>query len=138
VNWLCVCRPGITNFRPVPQALRSLVGRYEAGEAVLDIRVGDWAALGQDAAKVRTAVFVQEQGITPDDEWDEADGSALHAVAYNALGQGIATGRLLSPVDGSGSARIGRMAVHRRPARFPCGAGHSSNAGGRRQTTRPC
>ena len=105
--------PASQTSLPVPQVLRSLVARFEAGEAVLDIKVGDWTALGQDAAKVRTAVFVEEQGIAPGKEWDEADGPAMHAVAYNALGQGIATGRLFSPLVGSGSARIGRMAVHR-------------------------
>jgi predicted GNAT family N-acyltransferase len=34
----------------------------------------------------------------------------LHAVAYNRLGQAIATGRLLQPAPGV--AKIGRMAVH--------------------------
>ena len=97
--------------RPVPEALRSLIRRFDAGECVLDIKVGDWAALGQDAAKVRTAVFVKEQGIPLEMEWDGQDGSALHAVTYNALGQAIATARLISHASRSG--KIGRMAVHR-------------------------
>lgn len=103
--------PASQTSRPVPLALRSLVERFEAGDSVLDIRVGDWAALGQDAEKVRTAVFVKEQGIAPEDDWDGADCSALHVVAFNALGQGIATGRLIRL--GCGSARIDCMAVHR-------------------------
>lgn len=96
--------------RRVPDALRQLVSRFEAGEPVLDIKTGDWATLGQDAAALRTAVFVQEQGIAPELEWDVADHSALHAVAYNALGQPLATGRLLA-LDGQ-QGKIGRMAVH--------------------------
>lgn len=103
--------PATQTFRPVPDALRALVSRFEAGQEVLEIRTGDWAALGRDAAALRTAVFVQEQGIDPEFEWDEADSSALHAVAYNGLGQAIATGRLLSLAGRQ--AKIGRMAVHR-------------------------
>ncbi|CAN5460339.1 hypothetical protein BH10PSE16_BH10PSE16_24180 [soil metagenome] len=91
--------------RPVPPALRRLVECFEAGDSVLDIQVGDWATLKQEAEKVRTAVFVQEQGISPEHEWDEADRSALHVVALNGLGQGIATGRL------PGTAKIGHMAA---------------------------
>ena len=56
-------------------------------------------------------VFVQEQRIPQSVEWDDADGSAVHAVAFNRLGQAVATGRLLAPEPGV--AKIGRMAVHR-------------------------
>ncbi|MDB5930555.1 MAG: 4-hydroxybenzoyl-CoA thioesterase [Polaromonas sp.] len=97
--------------RPVPQALRSLVERFEAGGPVVDVRVGGWAELGGSSAKVRTAVFVEEQGIAPGRVADDMDGSALHAVAFNALGQAVGTGRLLGPTAAS-TAKIGRMAVH--------------------------
>ena len=97
--------------RPVPDALRNLLAGFEAGEAMVNIRTGDWATLGSDAAGLRTAVFVQEQGIPMEMASDEADSSAVHAVAYNRLGQGIATGRLVRHADGI--AKIGRMAVHR-------------------------
>ncbi|MGH8849000.1 MAG: GNAT family N-acetyltransferase, partial [Polaromonas sp.] len=106
--------PASQTSRPVPAALRSLLTRFEAGEGgetMVEIKIGDWATLGRDAAKVRTAVFIEEQGIPLEMEWDEADGEALHAVAYNGLGQGIATGRLV--MHASGAAKIGRMAVHR-------------------------
>ena len=103
--------PASQTSRPVPDALRTLVAYFEAGDAVLEIKTGDWTALGHPAAALRAAVFVQEQGIAPEFEWDEADGSALHAVAYNGLGQAIATGRLMSQAGRQG--KIGRMAVHR-------------------------
>ena len=103
--------PVAQTSKPVPAALRGLVGRFEAGESVLDIELGDWPALGQDAAKVRTAVFVQEQGIAQEMEWDGQDESALHVVGRNALGQPIATARLVGQAGEAG--RIGRMAVHR-------------------------
>ncbi|SFC23939.1 acyl-CoA thioester hydrolase, YbgC/YbaW family [Polaromonas sp. OV174] len=94
----------------VPEALRSLLARFEAGAATVTLKTGDWLTLGPDAARVREAVFVQEQGIAPALEWDEADHSAQHVVAYNGLGQAIATGRLVRHASGVG--KIGRVAVH--------------------------
>ena len=95
----------------VPQALRQLAERFEAGEPVYDIQVGDWTALGPEASTVRTAVFVREQGVPQEMEWDAHDADSLHVVARNALGQAVGTARLLAQANGAG--RIGRMAVHR-------------------------
>jgi len=103
--------PATQTSRPVPQALREIVLGYEAGEAVATVKTGGWDALGADAQAIRTAVFVDEQGIPKELEWDVADASALHAVAYNRLGQPVATGRLL-PYQ-PGVVKIGRMAVNR-------------------------
>jgi YbgC/YbaW family acyl-CoA thioester hydrolase len=103
--------PSSQTSRPVPDVLRRVLTGFEAGEAMLQIKTGNWAALGADAGKVRTAVFVEEQGIPLEMEWDEADNTAVHAVAYNGLAQGIATGRLVTQAEGVG--KIGRMAVHR-------------------------
>lgn len=103
--------PASQTSRLVPPALRSLVERFEAGESILEVRVGDLAELGLAAAQIRRAVFVHEQGIALESEWDEADRSALHVVAFNALGQGIATGRLVR--QGNAFSKIGRLAVHR-------------------------
>lgn len=102
--------PATQTSRPVPEALRSVMTGFEAGEDMVDIRIGSWKALGSDAARIRTSVFVEEQGIPMEMEWDEADNTALHAVAYNGLAQPIATGRLL--VHEPGKGKIGRMAVH--------------------------
>ena len=103
--------PATQTSRPVPQALRSILTGFEAGAAMVNIKTGSWADLGTDAAAIRTEVFVREQGIPMALEWDEADATAIHAVAYNGLGQPIATGRLLQQAPGSG--KIGRMAVNR-------------------------
>ena len=84
---------------------------YEAGEALVELRTGDWAHMQEDAMKVRVEVFVQEQQIPLAMEQDPADESSLHAVAYNRLGMPVATGRLLPAQQGQG--RIGRMAVKR-------------------------
>lgn len=103
--------PTTQTSRPVPEALRSILTAYEAGETLCEVATGDWSALGEGASALRRAVFIEEQGVPAELEWDEHDQTAVHAVARNRLGQVIATGRLLSEVPGL--ARIGRMAVHR-------------------------
>ncbi len=102
--------PATQTSRPVPAALRDVLQAFERGEAMVTVRTGSWADLGADAGRIRTQVFVEEQRIPAELEWDEADATAVHAVAYNRLGQAIATGRLLAA---EGTAKIGRMAVHR-------------------------
>lgn len=102
--------PATQTSKPVPPALREILQGFEAGEPVLQVRTGIWESLGRDAAAIRTRVFVEEQRIPAEMEWDEDDATALHAVAYNRLGQPLATGRLLQPAPGV--AKVGRMAVH--------------------------
>jgi YbgC/YbaW family acyl-CoA thioester hydrolase len=101
--------PATQTSKPVPQALRQVLEDFEAGKPMVDVRVGSWAALGGDAQAIRTAVFVEEQKIPAEMEWDTADASCLHAVAFNRFGVPLATGRLLEHVPGV--AKIGRMAV---------------------------
>jgi YbgC/YbaW family acyl-CoA thioester hydrolase len=102
--------PRTQTSRPVPGPLREVLTGYEAGETVTQVRTGSWDQLGKDASAIRTRVFVEEQRIPADLEWDADDATAVHAVAYNRLGQAVATGRLLR--GGPGVAKIGRMAVH--------------------------
>ena len=97
--------------RPVPQALRQVFESFEQGAAVVEVRCGDWARLGAPAHTIRQAVFVDEQKIPAEMEWDDADDTCLHAVAFNRFGTPLATGRLLEHVPGV--AKIGRMAVVR-------------------------
>lgn len=106
--------PATQTSRPVPEALRALLQDFESGQPVVRVAVGGWATLREPAAAVRTEVFVEEQGIAREDEWDEADATAIHAVVFNRLDQPLATGRLL-PHAGGGTqtGRIGRMAVLR-------------------------
>ena len=82
---------------------------------MVDVRVGDWGELGRDAQRIRSAVFVDEQSIPAELEWDAADAGCVHAVAYNRFGMALATGRLLEHVPGV--AKIGRMAVQPHDAR---------------------
>ena len=98
-----------TVSKPVPPELRQLFDRFESGQSMVDVRVGAWAELGESARAIRTAVFVGEQKIPAEMEWDDADEGAVHAVAFNHLGRALATGRMLEHVPGV--AKIGRMAV---------------------------
>ena len=94
---------------PVPAQLRTLLEDFEARQPMLDVRTGTWDALGREAQAIRTAVFVQEQQIPAEMEWDAADANCLHAVAFNRFGMALGTGRLLEHAPGV--AKIGRMAV---------------------------
>lgn len=100
--------PHTQTSKPVPQALREILNAFEAGEAMVDVRLGGWDALGLHAQTIRTEVFIEEQRIPVEMEWDESDATAVHAVAFNRFGLPLATGRLL--VHAAGVARIGRMA----------------------------
>lgn len=102
--------PATQTSRPVPQALRDILAAYEAGESMTSVRTGTWTELRAEASALRTRVFVEEQGVPQDLEWDEWDEGAVHALATNRLGQVVGTGRLLRSSPGVG--KIGRVAVH--------------------------
>ncbi|MDL9997699.1 YbgC/FadM family acyl-CoA thioesterase [Variovorax sp. J22P240] len=103
--------PATQTSRPVPPLLREVLAAFEAGESMREVVTGHWDSLGDCAGKVRRDVFIEEQRIPKELEWDEHDATAVHAVARNRLGQAVATGRLVTEAPGVG--RIGRMAVHR-------------------------
>ena len=69
------------------------------------VEAGSWNELAEQARQVRDAVFVDEQKVPREIEWDEHDAVSRHVIARDADGGAIGTGRLLS--DG----HIGRMAV---------------------------
>lgn len=55
--------------------------------------------------KVREAVFICEQGVSAQLEWDGLDETCRHVLAINKKGQAIACGRITA------QGKIGRMAV---------------------------
>ncbi|WP_151749649.1 GNAT family N-acetyltransferase [Acinetobacter seifertii] len=65
---------------------------------------GGWEQLEEDAKYIREQVFIQEQGIAPEDEWDDFDATAVHFMVYDKE-QPIATARLLTQHS------VGRVAV---------------------------
>jgi len=66
----------------------------------------------QEIAALRTRVFVDEQGVPPEIEQDDADATAVHVLSRglsgDLAGRVVATGRLL---ERDGVAVIGRMAA---------------------------
>ncbi|GAA4356686.1 hypothetical protein GCM10023165_49950 [Variovorax defluvii] len=104
--------PATQTSKPVPPLLREILAGYEAGEPMREVRTGSWTEFGEGAGALRRSVFIEEQRVPKELEWDEHDEGAVHAVAQNRLGQVIATGRLVAGGT-PGQGRIGRMAVHR-------------------------
>ena len=50
--------PHTQTSRPVPQSLRDVLQGFEAGQGMVDVRVGGWDDLGREASAIRTEVFV--------------------------------------------------------------------------------
>jgi predicted GNAT family N-acyltransferase len=71
------------------------------------IRTLPWSDALPLARPVRERVFIEEQGVPRELEWDEWDESSEHAVACDSKGRAIGTARLAP------GGRIGRMAVLR-------------------------
>ena len=73
--------------------------------AEFTVAVADWGADGDAIRAVREAVFIREQGVPAEMEWDEDDPVSTHLLARSDTGEPIGTARLLP--DG----HVGRMAV---------------------------
>ncbi len=71
------------------------------------VRAADWVADGAVLRAIRTEVFVKEQQVPAELEWDAEDEQARHVLALTADGSPVGTGRLLP------GGHIGRMAVLR-------------------------
>ena len=69
------------------------------------VELGSWAEFQARASAVRFEVFVHEQQVPIEEELDAMDAECLHALAFDAAGEVVGTGRLLP--DG----HLGRMAV---------------------------
>ena len=69
------------------------------------VRMADWEREREAMRAIRTPVFIQEQQVPHDIEWDDQDPLCVHALALDAEGTPIGTGRLAP--DG----KVGRMAV---------------------------
>lgn len=83
-------------------------------EASVQVVVVDWdGPRGEDARRVRFAVFVDEQCVPSNEEIDSIDPQAWHLVAYGDEGRALGTGRMFPDPDNPVEIRIGRMAVIR-------------------------
>jgi YbgC/YbaW family acyl-CoA thioester hydrolase len=50
--------PHVKQARPVPAGLRALFDDFEAGQSMVDVKVGTWSELGAEARSIRDAVFI--------------------------------------------------------------------------------
>ena len=87
-----------TNQPAKPPSAMSIWAQYQ-------IEMGDWEQLQAAARAVRYAVFVEEQNIPVELEWDDLDEVSVHVVIFDSQLNPVATGRLLP------DAHIGRLAV---------------------------
>ena len=69
------------------------------------VRAADWRGDAAGLRAVRSSVFVAEQGVPPELEWDGLDEAAWHWLAEDTTGTPIGVARLLA------SGQVGRMAV---------------------------
>jgi predicted GNAT family N-acyltransferase len=76
-------------------------------QARVEVRRITTPADRERAFEIRRRVFLLEQKVPPDQEFDEFDKTALHVLAV-VDGEAVATGRLVLQEE---YARIGRMAV---------------------------
>ncbi|WP_136253864.1 GNAT family N-acetyltransferase [Onishia niordana] len=72
--------------------------------AELVLQQGSWGELGDIAGEIRRVVFIEEQAVPIEEEWDGRDGDCLHFLAWRGTTP-LGTARLLP--DG----HVGRVAV---------------------------
>ena len=72
------------------------------------VHIVSWGNSEQLLRSVRETVFMHEQGVSAELEWDGIDESCRHALALSEKGEAIGCGRITQ--DG----HIGRMAVLRK------------------------
>lgn len=68
-----------------------------------------WQLAPRSVRAIRQAVFIDEQGVPPELEWDKTDEIADHFLAVLPDNTPVATGRMFNTLDDT--AHIGRMAV---------------------------
>lgn len=70
------------------------------------VKLANWTEYRDDIRSIRTQVFIDEQNVPEDLEWDGLDEDAVHVIAINNQSKkAVGTARLLQ------TGQIGRMAV---------------------------
>ncbi|RMF36864.1 MAG: GNAT family N-acetyltransferase [Planctomycetota bacterium] len=106
-----------SNLRPRIAGSRCTQGeahcRKKIGNRPMQVIITDFQSRQDEIRYIRDQVFVIEQQIPREEEFDDRDASCIHAVAYDSPGHPVGTGRLDTEKEG----KIGRVAVlqsHRR------------------------
>jgi predicted GNAT family N-acyltransferase len=71
------------------------------------VKIVDWSSAEQTLRMIRETVFIMEQDVREDEEFDGRDAGCLHVLVEDKKGRPIATARMLA------SGQVGRMAVLR-------------------------
>ena len=69
------------------------------------VSIIDWHTNSSELRKIRAEVFIEEQNVPLEEEWDGLDEKAIHLLAKAADGTAVGTARLLP------NGQVGRMAV---------------------------
>lgn len=75
------------------------------GDEALRVELVDWTRAERLIRPIRAAVFIHEQNVPEELEWDGLDLHCVHALAWNEAGETIGTARMQA------NGTIGRMAV---------------------------
>lgn len=71
----------------------------------ITVKQVDWLQYKTTIQHIRSTVFIVEQNVPEQEEWDGLDAEALHVIASNADNRAMGTARLLA------TGQLGRMAV---------------------------
>ena len=69
------------------------------------VELTDWTTTGSAIRAIRETVFIHEQGVPVELEWDGLDSACAHVLAWTNRGEAIGTARMQQ------NGTIGRMAV---------------------------
>lgn len=78
---------------------------HEGRMSTFRIRRTTWAADQAPLSAIRRKVFIEEQHVPEEMEWDEFDASSVHFIAETADGMAVGCGRLLP------SGQVSRLSV---------------------------
>ena len=71
------------------------------------VRIVDWSSAEQTLRMIRETVYIMEQGVHEEEEFDGQDAGCVHVLVEDNKDRPIATARMLK------SGQVGRMAVLR-------------------------
>ena len=93
----CKCMKLMAIFTLPTESILNMPAKYR-------IQAVSWASHHAELTLIRQAVFVEEQEVAPDFEWDAIDATAIHLLAY-AEDVAVGCARIIE------HKKIGRMAV---------------------------
>ena len=75
---------------------------------IFSVQLVSWETSKEPLQHIRIEVFVKEQAVSIEEEWDGLDDDALHLLAVSQTGEPVGTNRMLIHEK---TGHIGRMAV---------------------------